>query len=200
MQTEYFFDKRSFLKLLTVSLIVNILWAFASTQLELLTYDDKGFITSVGFLIIYPLPFFILLSKTKRTFYTWLMLTMSTIVIFLISTFVIPMFGISIESKILQTLFLLFISVFSASLITFNVGRYFLIEFKKLTIVITSLLAFLVTIVFFLLSLPDKLEDNYFNVLSPLSAGFAIWQILTSAGVAIGITLQRPAANKCLLP
>jgi hypothetical protein len=193
------FDRRKFWTIIGLSMILNILWAIASTKIELLVGRDKGFVTGVGFLLLYSLPFFTVLPRNRQTISVAVGLTLVMFSIFCIASFVIPSLFINLSSgKYWDLIAAILSSLFSTFFVVKAVHRVHPIIFIKTTIVCTFILASSVTIIFILFPGFNFSENQTIPLISSLALGYMSWQLITTAAIGIGVSLHQPAANSVL--
>lgn len=181
------FQRKTFLNLIFFSLILNLTWGLIATQLEIIHGRDKGFISGLGYLIVYGLTFFLCIEKARQTFNTFLALTLSFIGTFLISSFVIVPIFINFDTLLYHDIIGVFASdLFSTVLIVIIVSKYFPIKFKFLTGVITFIVAVVTTLV---LSTVKNI-DYYDQIFQPMSIFYSVWQLVTTTTLALGIAMK----------
>jgi len=181
------FERKTFFSLIFFSLILNLTWGMIATQLEIMHGRDKGFISGFGYLIVYGLTFFLCIDKIRQTFSTFLALTLSFIVTFLISSFVIVPIFINFDTLLYHDIIGVFAStLFSTVLIVIIVSKYFPIKFKFLTGMITFIVATMTTLIFFTIKNPDY----YDRIFQPMSIFYTVWQVLTTTTLALGIAIK----------
>ena len=196
--------KKSYLQLVLLSLTVNLLWAFLSTQLEYLFSPDRenpeGLITGLGFILCYAFTFLVFIPRSKRTLATFFVLTFTFGAIFLIATFVIPMFFINSDFGNEEYIFFFFSSLL-ASVAVILVLRYsFLMKNILLTMLLTTTSAFIAILLFFSYLPIDKfLGDNFKRIVHPIALGYCIWQVLTTITIGQSLILKKPAHNRTVL-
>lgn len=187
--TDKKFDKKIFIRLVTISILLNIIWGLIATQIELLYDRDKGFVTGLGYIIAYGTTFFLCLENERRTTFNYLTLVGIFIGIFLASSFIIGPAMTYFDYKFGSNIIALIVStIFSATLIVIIVSRYFSIRFKALTGIAVFIGASIVTV-----TLPEILKQpEYFDlkIFQSQSIFYSAWQILTTGLVAIGIGLK----------
>ena len=161
---------------------MNIAWTFIGSQIARIFHKDfGGILIGLVFLIIYSWTFFSSFDKKKKTVHNFLMLTITLIAIFMVSTFIVPFLFIGGETNFSVILFLLCSTIIAFISITAIVGHYVVIENKKRTIIIGSIVTSVVASLVFLCLAPNRYDgDRLSKVVNPIAIGFCIWQILTT--------------------
>lgn len=194
-------NRKYYYRLVLSSLVLNLLWAFLSTQVEYFFSPDRenpeGLITGSGFILCYALTFFLFIPRSERTVATYLVLTLTFGAAFLMATFVVPMFFINSSIVHKEYIFFFFSSLLASVTITSVVGQYFAMKNKFLTIVATTIIAFIATLLFFLFLPIDKLEEsNFKRMVHPIAMSYCIWQVLTTITVGQSIIFKKASTQQ----
>jgi hypothetical protein len=169
-------------KIIATSISLNIAWTFIGSQIARIFHKDfGGILIGLVFLIIYSWTYFSFFDKKKKTIHNFLMLTMTLIAIFMVATFIVPILFINGETNFSVILFLLCSTVIAFISITAIVGHYVVIENKKRTIIVGSIVTTVVASLILLYLAPDRYDSERLSkVVNPIAMGFCIWQILTT--------------------
>ena len=194
-----------YLKLILVSLMFNVSWAFISTFLEYSLNPENenpdGLILGSGFIFIHALTFFLILPALKRTLKNLFVLIFSFAFIFLTSTFLLPALTINVffnigklmNSDIGSEAIVLLSSFFSSAAIVLVINNIIHIHKKS---VIICLATFLTSLLIYLTYKTDLFDtEGIKRIIHPLAMGFCIWQILTALTIGIPILNRKPAHN-----
>lgn len=177
-------NKKRFYKIVFLSAVFNIGWALISPFAESLMKDEYGPITIFGFLTIYGLTFFLEFPSHKQNAVNFIILILSLIGIFIASTFIIaPSMGFEGYGILISP-------IFSAVLITLLVNCFVKIHHKAFIIILFSIVTLGINALLFFTE--RKVITGSF------AAFFSIWQIVTTAIIPLGISLekiQREPAN-----
>jgi len=189
MITIHAFDRKLFLKVLLLSVLLNISWGFIATQIELLRDRDRGLIPISGYLAMYSLTFFLCFDKQKRTVYEFIKIVAQFSATFLISSFILLPLMSAIDHSFNTTFIATTINtLFSAVLILLIVSLTIEIKFKVLTGIAIFVVALLTTLL-----LPRLLSDrDYYDSIGfqSLCIIFSTWQILTSICLGLGMAIK----------
>lgn len=183
------FNKKTFSRIAFTALVWNISWTLISPLLEELRDSDHGFITGLGFLLIYGIPFYVVIPKEKRSALPYLGLTLSTILVFLISSFVIVPLFIQHTTTLNDALAVICSSLFSAICLVLIVHQLHRIQFLILTMSATFICAVVVT-AFMAFSIIDKFVNTGFEIFT-MATFYATWQILTTIMIALGVSITK---------
>ena len=183
------FDRKTFLKLILLSLVLNLVWDVIATLLERLNGRDKGFISGLGYLIVYGLTFFLCMEKARQTVSALAALIFSFIGIYLISSFLIFPVIVNIDHLFNSDIIGLAAStLFSSILIVVLVSRYFSIQFKFLTGAFTFIAALITTVIVSkIIKGPDYFDLKVFQ---SLSIFYTAWQVVTTTTIALGVAIK----------
>jgi hypothetical protein len=182
------FNRLLFLRLLILSLLLNIGWGAAATWIGKLR--DATLVTELGFALVFSLTFFLCLERGKRRFRVLFFLTVLVIAIDGLSFWLVfPAVANPTDNVVAAYLLS---ALFSSFLFVGVIGRFFPIRFKRQT-------GALLFIVLALLLVP---ADHYFRQLNflhpplfdPLSVCLAGGQIASSIILGLGIATQSRAA------
>lgn len=184
------FDRKMFYRILVWAVVLNTIWMVISPKLDQLRERDPGFVTGLGFLLIYGVPFYIAVPKERRKIELLIVLTFPVLVIFFISSFVIvPLFLIpETEFSFVCS------SLFSAICLTLIINRIHSIIFLKLTMFLTFISGISVVALMAYIGI-DALDNIYFKTFQ-VSVSFALWQILTTMAIALGISISKPSSQQ----
>lgn len=183
------FNKKLFLKLVLISLILNLIWGLIATRLEIWHGRDKGFISGTGYLVVYGLTFFLVIDKSRRKATDLLALVFCFIATFVVSSFVVGPLATKLDYAVGSSFIAIAINtLFSAVLIVIIISRYFDITFKVLTGAATFIVALVVTLVVGdIIKKPQYFDLKVFNAISIF---YTTWQVLTTTTLALGIAIK----------
>jgi hypothetical protein len=180
------FNRSLFLRLLLLSLSLNIGWGAAETGIDKWQHTGAGLVTELGFALAFSLTFFWCLDPARRTLRALLSLIVLTIATDALSFWLVFPAVANPTDNIVAAY--LVSALFSSLLFVGIIGRFFPIRFKRQTGV-------LLFIVLALLLIP---ADHYFRhinffdppLVDPLSVCLAVGQIASSIVLGLGIATQ----------
>jgi hypothetical protein len=188
------FDRKMFYRILVWAVVLNTIWMVVSPKLEQLREMDRGFVTGLGFLLIYGLPFYIAVPRDRRKIELLIVLTFPVLLIFFISSFVIVPLFLTPETTLKLIFAFVCSSLFSAVCLTLIINRIHRIFFLKLTMFLAFISGISVVALISLIGW-DAFDNIYFKTFS-VSVSFASWQILTTMAIALGISISKPSSQQ----
>ena len=164
------FDTKPFFRTIITFWILDLLWTFLCIKTDELTMTDRGLVSGCGYLLLFAVSFYVG-QKPRPASKLWLLIV-GVIIIFLLVSFVLLLVAQNFLADSLIA-YSICSSVLSATLLTGLLHVLYGIEFRPLTIVVTSLFA----LAFYCFKTEGRVQMfNLYQglVIIPLAAGLSL--------------------------
>jgi hypothetical protein len=176
------FNKKHFFKTLLIFLVLTIGWTILCIKTDEFTDRDKGLVSGLGFLLTFSASVY--LGQPRKSFFSFLYLSIITIAVFLGATFVLgPLIALSINSMVLYAVVN---SILVAITMTIAFNKIYGIGLKYQTITLAAILMMLGYLVFS--KVTDYIHFKY--DIHPRLIMFNFFQLLLIIPLTLGITVK----------
>jgi hypothetical protein len=186
------FDLKSFIKTILIFVVLSVVWTYFSVITDRFTKNDKGMLTGLGYLVIFASSIYF--GRKLKFFDYWLMLILFTVIIFCLSSFVfLPgLFFLVLDADVAGwIIYTIGNSIFVAWALTLVLQKFYGLQNRKLTMIITAISALASYGVIFWITeyakhaVPDYVED--------IHGMFNIFQLFLIVPLAAGLSMPRKA-------
>jgi hypothetical protein len=186
------FDLKSFIKTILIFVVLSVVWTYFSVITDRFTKNDKGMLTGLGHLVIFASSIYF--GRKLKFFDYWLMLILFTVIIFCVSSFVfLPgLFFLVLDADVAGwIIYAIGNSIFVAWALTLVLQKFYGLQNRKLTMIITAICALASYGVIFWITeyakhdVPDYVED--------ILSIFNIFQLFLIVPLAAGLSMPRKA-------
>lgn len=123
------FNKKVFIATIAIFIVLSILWTGLCIVTDEFTDRDKGFISGLGFLVLFAAS--ISLGRPQKSISIFIILTGITILTFLVGSFGLGMLIGSFQSSLIP--YVIANAIFVALTMTFFVNKFITIDYKRET-------------------------------------------------------------------
>lgn len=169
---------------------MTTIWTIACIKTDEFTDRDKGFVTGVGFLLLFSTSIF--LGQGDRKIAQFVLITALTFATFFVGSYLVGLLiGLTTNSMILYSIVN---SIFVSSAMTFFLNKIIGIDFKMQTVLLTTLCLLTGYLII------DKSSEHlylYYHI-HPRMTMFNIFQVSLIVPLTLGMTIKKPSHDICI--
>jgi hypothetical protein len=179
---KLYFNRTAFIKTIFIFFLLSAVWTYTCYRFDEFTDNDKGLLSSMGFLAIIPISIYFGQDIKPLTFL--LILYIGTVGVFLFGSFVLFLLGAATNSYLIYSL--------ANSVFVSIVYPKFVNHLKPFTLLKPAIIAIflLLVLAYYLISIFT--EDYYFGFyVNPRFITFNIFQFFLIFPMAIGMSFKK---------
>lgn len=183
LMKDLIFDKKTFLKTILIFIILMAIWTALSIKTDDFTKHDKGFVTGLGYLMVFSISFHF--GQKKKPVKSFFYLMLSILALYCFSTFILGTLFFGLANS--YFIYCVINSILVSFVMTHKLDKFYIIELKKETFIITS-----ICILFSYWA--NEIYNEYLNPDVDKNPGrtiFVFFQSFAFIPLLLGLTLKK---------